>query len=149
MSAGLGARDSLRLEAGLCLYGNDIDTTTTPVEAGLMWTIGKRRRTAWDCPGADVVRDQMENGAKRVRVGLRPDGRAPARAGTEIATPDGAVIGTVTSGGFGPTLNGPCAMGYVARAHAAPGTQLHLIVRGKPLPAVVTPMPFVPSHYKR
>ena len=147
--AGLGARDSLRLEAGLCLYGNDIDTTTTPVEAGLMWTIGKRRRTAWDFPGADVVRDQMENGAKRLRVGLRPDGRAPARAGTEIAGPDGAVIGTVTSGGFGPTLGAPVAMGYVARDHAADGTQLSLIVRGKPLPARVAPMPFVPHRYVR
>jgi len=147
--AGLGARDSLRLEAGLCLYGSDIDTTTTPVEAGLVWTIGKRRRTEWNFPGADVVRDQLENGTKRLRVGLRPDGRAPARAHTDITDASGAIIGTVTSGTFGPTLGAPVAMGYVARAHAADGTAVSLTVRGKPLPARVAPMPFVPHRYVR
>lgn len=147
--AGLGARDSLRLEAGLCLYGNDIDTTTTPVEAGLMWTISKRRRAAGDFPGAAVIREQLEKGPARVRVGLRPEGRAPARAGTDIAGPDGAAVGKVTSGGFGPTLGAPLAMGYVTPDLAADGTALSLIVRGRPLPAHVAPMPFVPHRYVR
>ena len=147
--AGLGARDSLRLEAGLCLYGNDIDELTTPVEAGLTWVIGKRRRTAWDFPGATVVRDQLENGAVRYRVGIRPDGRAPARAQTDIVAGDATAAGIVTSGGFSPTLNAPIAMGYVRKDLAADGTPLHLIVRGKPLPARVVPMPFVPHRYVR
>lgn len=146
---GLGARDSLRLEAGLCLYGHDIDTTTSPIEAGLNWSIQKRRREEGGFPGAARIQRELAEGTARVRVGLKPEGRAPAREGTEIATPAGEVIGVVTSGGFGPTLNGPCAMGYVARAHSAPGTQLNLIVRGKPLPAVIAPMPFVPNGYKR
>lgn len=146
---GLGARDSLRLEAGLCLYGHDIDTTTSPIEAGLNWSLQKRRREEGGFPGAARIQRELAEGTSRVRVGLLPEGRAPAREGTEIATPEGEVIGTVTSGGFGPTLNGPCAMGYVAKAHSAPGTKLNLIVRGKPLPAVVAPMPFVPHHYKR
>lgn len=146
---GLGARDSLRLEAGLCLYGHDIDTTTSPIEAGLNWSIQKRRREEGGFPGAARIQRELAEGTARVRVGLKPEGRAPAREGTEIATPEGEVIGVVTSGGFGPTLNGPCAMGYVARAHSAPGTQLNLIVRGKPLPAVIAPMPFVPNGYKR
>ncbi len=147
--AGLGARDSLRLEAGLCLYGNDIDELTTPVEAGLMWVVGKRRRTAWDFPGATAIRDQLETGFPRLRVGLRPDGRAPARAGTEIVADDGTAAGTVTSGGFSPTLNAPIAMGYVRRDLAAEGTRLHLMVRGKPHAAVVAPLPFVPHRYIR
>lgn len=146
---GLGARDSLRLEAGLCLYGHDIDTTTSPIEAGLNWSLQKRRREEGGFPGAARIQRELAEGTSRVRVGLLPEGRAPAREGTEIATPEGEVIGTVTSGGFGPTLNGPCAMGYVAKALSAPGTKLNLIVRGKPLPAVVAPMPFVPHHYKR
>jgi aminomethyltransferase len=146
---GLGARDSLRLEAGLCLYGHDIDTTTSPIEAALNWSIQKRRREEGGFPGAARVQRELAEGVSRIRVGLKPEGRAPAREGTEIATPEGEVIGVVTSGGFGPTLNGPCAMGYVAKAHSAPGTQLNLIVRGKPLPAVVAPMPFVPNGYKR
>ncbi|CAM5770948.1 glycine cleavage system aminomethyltransferase GcvT [Bosea minatitlanensis] len=146
---GLGARDSLRLEAGLCLYGHDIDTTTSPIEAGLNWSIQKRRREEGGFPGAARIQRELAEGPPRIRVGLKPEGRAPAREGTEIATPEGEVIGTVTSGGFGPTLNGPCAMGYVVRAHSAPGTQLNLIVRGKPLPAVIAPMPFVPNGYKR
>ena len=142
--AGLGARDSLRLEAGLCLYGNDLDETTTPVEAGLTWVIGKRRKMDWDFPGGAIVRDQLDNGASRLRVGIRPDGRTPARAGTVV---EGA--GIVTSGGFSPTLNGPIAMGYVGRAAAEDGTALTLTVRGKALAATVVPMPFVPHRYAR
>ena len=113
--AGLGARDSLRLEAGLCLYGNDIDELTSPIEADLGWVIGKRRRTAWDFPGAMAIRDQLEHGTTRRRVGIRPDGRAPARALTEIVAGDGTEAGTVTSGGFSPTLSAPIAMGYVRK----------------------------------
>jgi aminomethyltransferase len=147
--AGLGARDSLRLEAGLCLYGNDIDELTSPIEADLAWVIGKRRRAAWDFPGAAAIRDQLEHGAVRHRVGIRPDGRAPARALTEIVGGDGTEAGTVTSGGFSPTLSAPIAMGYVRKDLAALGTALHLMVRGKPLPARVVPMPFVPHRYAR
>lgn len=146
---GLGARDSLRLEAGLCLYGHDIDTTTSPVEAALTWSIQKRRREEGGFPGAARIQREFAEGVGRVRIGLLPEGRAPAREGAEIATADGTIVGKVTSGGFGPTLNGPCAMGYVAREHAAPGTKLDLIVRGKPLPATVAAMPFVPNRFKR
>jgi len=146
---GLGARDSLRLEAGLCLYGHDIDTTTSPVEAGLNWSIQKRRREEGGFPGAARIQREFAEKPARIRVGLLPEGRAPAREGADIATADGTIVGKVTSGGFGPTLNGPCAMGYVAREHAAPGTKLDLIVRGKPLPATIAVMPFVPNRYKR
>lgn len=146
---GLGARDSLRLEAGLCLYGHDIDTTTTPVEAGLLWSIQKRRRTEGGFPGAQIVQAQIAGGAPRRRVGLLPEGRQPAREGCEITDASGAVIGKVTSGGFGPTLNGALAMGYVDAAHAAPGTQVALMVRGKALSARVAAMPFVPHRYHR
>jgi aminomethyltransferase len=146
---GLGARDSLRLEAGLCLYGHDIDTTTSPVEAALNWSIQKRRREEGGFPGAARIQREFAEGVSRVRVGLLPEGRAPAREGADIATADGTIVGKVTSGGFGPTLNGPCAMGYVAKAHSAPGTKLDLIVRGKPLPATIAAMPFVPNRYKR
>jgi aminomethyltransferase len=148
--AGLGARDSLRLEAGLCLYGNDIDELTSPVEAGLTWVIGKRRREAWDFPGAAVIRDQLEaNAPTRLRVGIRPEGRAPARALADIVAGDGTAAGVVTSGGFSPTLNAPIAMGYVRRDLAAAGTSLSVVVRGKPLPAAVAPLPFVPHRYAR
>ena len=147
--AGLGARDSLRLEAGLCLYGADIDTTTTPIEAGLGWTIGKRRRAAWDFPGGETIRSQNDNGAARLRVGIRPEGRAPARAGTPLLDQSGAEIGRVTSGCFAPSLDAPIAMGYVASAFAADGTKLAALVRGKALPAAVAPMPFVPHRYLR
>ncbi len=148
--AGLGARDSLRLEAGLCLYGNDIDELTTPVEAGLAWVIGKRRREAWDFPGAAVIRDQLEsNTVTRLRVGIRPEGRAPARALADIVACDGTEAGVVTSGGFSPTLNAPIAMGYVRRDLAADGTRLSVVVRSKNLPAVVAPLPFVPHRYVR
>ena len=149
MPAGLGARDSLRLEAGLCLYGNDIDETTNPIEAALTWTIGKRRRAEWNFLGAAPVRAMLEAKAPRLRVGILPDGRAPARAGTEIAAPDGTIIGQITSGGFGPSLGAPCAMGYVRRDFAAIGTELALIVRGKAMPARVAAMPFVPHQYIR
>ncbi|WP_027284973.1 glycine cleavage system aminomethyltransferase GcvT [Rubritepida flocculans] len=148
MPAGLGARDSLRLEAGLCLYGNDLDETTNPVEAALTWSIGKRRRMAWDFRGAEAVREALDKGPPRLRVGIRPEGRQPARAHTEIRA-GGAKIGEVTSGGFGPSVNGPVAMGYVARDHAADGAPLDLIVRDKALPARVAPLPFHPHRYAR
>jgi aminomethyltransferase len=147
--AGLGARDSLRLEAGLCLYGNDIDETTTPIEAGLTWVIGKRRKMEWDFPGGPAIRDQLDNGPARQRVGIRPDGRAPARAGTVVLDSSGAEAGIVTSGGFSPTLNAPVAMGYVRRDLSDDGTALTLMVRGKPLPATVVALPFVPHRYAR
>ncbi|HEV2566838.1 MAG TPA: glycine cleavage system aminomethyltransferase GcvT [Microvirga sp.] len=146
---GLGARDSLRLEAGLCLYGHDIDTTTSPIEAGLIWSIQKRRREEGGFPGAERIQREIRDGTARVRVGIKPEGRAPAREGTVITTPDGREVGIVTSGGFGPTVNGPVAMGYVAKDVSATGTDLHLIVRGKPLPAKVAAMPFAPHRYKR
>jgi aminomethyltransferase len=146
---GLGARDSLRLEAGLCLYGHDIDTTTSPIEAGLIWSIQKRRREGGGFPGAERVQREIKDGAARVRVGIKPEGRAPAREGSIITMPDGREVGIVTSGGFGPTVNGPVAMGYVTTDVSAVGTDLHLIVRGKPLPAKVAAMPFAPHRYKR
>jgi len=148
MPIGLGARDSLRLEAGLCLYGNDLDEGTSPVEANLVWSMGKRRRMEWNFRGADVVRDHLDNGVRRLRVGIRPEGRQPARGHTPIQR-DGAVIGEVTSGGFGPSIGSPVAMGYVARDAAADGTALDLIVRDKPLAARVMPMPFHPHRYAR
>ncbi len=144
---GLGARDSLRLEAGLCLYGHDIDATTTPIEAGLAWSIQKRRRNEGGFPGEARIRDELANGPSRTRVGLVPEGRAPAREGTEIRATDGSAIGAVTSGGFGPTVGGPIAMGYVNRRFAEPGTPVVLVVRGKELVAKVTPMPFAPHRY--
>ena len=147
--AGLGARDSLRLEAGLCLYGNDIDELTTPVEAGLAWAVAKRRRQARDFPGAVAICDQLAHGPTRLRVGIRPEGRAPARSDTAIVAPDGTGAGTITSGGFGPSVGGPVAMGYVRRDLAAPGQELSLLVRGKQLPARVTALPFVPHRYVR
>jgi aminomethyltransferase len=146
---GLGARDSLRLEGGLCLYGHDIDTTTSPIEAGLAWSIQKRRRIEGGFPGAARIQRELAEGPARRRVGLLPEGRAPAREGTEIRTRDGALIGTVTSGGFGPTLNAPIAMGYIDAAHAALDTPVDLIVRGKPLPARVAALPFVPNRFVR
>ncbi len=147
--AGLGARDSLRLEAGLCLYGHDIDLTTTPVEASLAWSIGKSRRAEGGFPGADTILDQLRNGTARRRVGLRLEGRAPAREGAEISSADGTPVGRVTSGGFGPTVGGPVAMGYVAAGHAAPGTPLTLSVRGRALPARTACLPFIAPGYRR
>jgi aminomethyltransferase len=146
---GLGARDTLRLEAGLCLYGHDIDETTTPVEADLSWTIAKHRRAEGGFPGAARVLRQLALGPSRRRVGIRPDGRAPAREGTRVLDPAGDLVGRVTSGGFGPSLGGPIAMGYVAAAHAAAGSALTLIVRDTPRPAHVAPLPFVPTRYYR
>jgi aminomethyltransferase len=147
--AGLAARDTLRLAAGLCLYGNDIDETTTPVEAALTWTIGKRRRLALDFPGAAVIGAQLAEGASRLRVGLRPEGRAPARAHTEIVDADGAVVGHVTSGGFAPSLGAPISMGYVRRDLATDSTALGLMVRGQRHAARVVKMPFVPHNFVR
>ncbi len=146
---GLGARDSLRLEAGLCLYGHDIDETTDPVEADLLWSIGKRRKEAKDFPAAGKIMDRIANGAPRKRVGIRPEGRAPAREAAEIVDKNGRIIGRITSGGFGPSVNAPVAMGYVESAFAADGTDVDLMVRGKAMPANVAPMPFVPHRYKR
>jgi aminomethyltransferase len=146
---GLGARDSLRLEAGLCLYGHDIDTTTSPVEAGLAWSIQQRRRIEGGFPGAKRIQKELAEGPARRRVGIRPEGRAPAREGAEIQSASGAPIGTVTSGGFGPSVNGPIAMGYVASGHASPGTRVQLVVRGKPLAATIVALPFVPHRYLR
>jgi aminomethyltransferase len=152
---GLGARDSLRLEAGLCLYGHDIDTTTSPVEGALEWSIQKSRRIggvrAGGFPGADLILAQLEQGAPRRRVGLKPEGRAPVREGAQLfadATSTEA-IGKVTSGGFGPSLNAPVAMGYLPASHAALGTTVFAEVRGQRLPLQLAPMPFVPNTYKR
>jgi aminomethyltransferase len=152
---GLGARDSLRLEAGLCLYGNDIDTTTTPVEAGLSWAIQKARRTggarAGGFPGARVILEQLNQGASRQRVGLQPTGRAPMRQGVQLFATDqgGEAIGQVTSGGFGPTVQTPVAMGYVPSTHAEIGTTLWGEVRGKRMAVTVTALPFTPAGFKR
>lgn len=146
---GLGARDSLRLEAGLCLYGHELDETTSPIEAGLLWSIQKRRRAEGGFPGAARIQQEIATGARRLRVGIKPEGRAPAREGTEILSAGGEKIGTITSGGFGPTVNGPVAMGYVATAHAKPGTKVQLVVRGKPMPAEVVAMPFAPHRYAK
>jgi aminomethyltransferase len=146
---GLGARDSLRLEAGLCLYGHDIDETTTPIEARLAWTIGKRRRAEGGFPGAAVVLRQLAEGAARIRVGIRPDGRAPAREDTPVVNNAGERIGRVTSGGFGPSVGGPIAMGYVDRRHGGEGTALALLVRGTGRSARIVRLPFVPHRYHR
>jgi glycine cleavage system T protein (aminomethyltransferase) len=150
---GLGARDSLRLEAGLCLYGHDLNRNTTPVEAGLTWTIAKVRRSggerAGGFPGEERIFEQLADGACRRLVGLRPRGRAPVRAGAELVDADGASIGSVTSGGFGPTVGGPVAMGYVASAHRRPGTVVQAVVRGRQLPAEVVAFPFVERRYYR
>jgi aminomethyltransferase len=146
---GLGARDSLRLEAGLCLNGHDIDRTTGPVEAGLLWSISKRRREAGGFFGYEHVKRAIDHVPSRLRTGFLLEGKAPARQGSEIVTLAGQTIGRITSGGFAPSLGRPVAMGYVDTAHAAPGTQVCLIVRGKPLAAKIVPMPFVPHRYFR
>ena len=149
MPIGLGARDSLRLEAGLCLYGHDLTEEIDPVTAALTWSIGKRRRETRDFPAAVQILELLANGPRVKRVGIRPEGRAPAREGAEIADKSGRVIGRVTSGGFGPSANAPVAMGYVETAFAREGTEIDLMVRGKALPARVASMPFVPHRYKR
>ncbi|MBX2880818.1 MAG: glycine cleavage system aminomethyltransferase GcvT [Granulosicoccus sp.] len=149
LPAGLGARDSLRLEAGLCLYGNDIDVNTSPVEASLSWAIPKRRREAGGFAGADIICKQLSDGADRFLVGIRPQSRVPARQGAPICDEAGSLIGEVTSGGFGPTVGAPVAMGYVKADHTEPGTKILLSIRGKSHPALVEKMPFVPQRYKR
>lgn len=152
---GLGARDSLRLEGGLCLYGHDIDTTTSPVEASLAWAIQKVRRTggerAGGFPGAERVLGELNEGAARQRVGLRPQGRAPMREGTVLFSDETSAepIGKITSGGFGPTIQGPMSMGYVTSDHSAAGSTVYAELRGKRQPATVTPMPFTPANFKR
>ena len=152
---GLGARDSLRLEAGLCLYGNDIDTTKTPVEAALEWAMQKARRSggvrAGGFPGAERILSELDRGASRRRVGLQPEGKAPVRGHTKLyADETGASeLGEVTSGGFGPTVEGPVAMGYLPSSHAANGTTVYAEVRGKYLPVTVTALPFITPTYKR
>jgi aminomethyltransferase len=152
---GLGARDSLRLEAGLCLYGHDLDTATTPVEGALEWSMQKSRRSggarAGGYLGAETILSQLASGASRRRVGLKPEGRAPVREGAPLFADQASSeqIGTVTSGGFGPSLNAPVAMGYVPAALATNGTQLFAEVRGQRLPLRVAATPFVPNTYKR
>jgi aminomethyltransferase len=152
---GLGARDSLRLEAGLCLYGNDIDAQTSPVEASLNWAIQKVRRAdgerAGGYPGAEMVQKAFEDGVARKRVGLAPEGRAPMREGTQLydAETGGRLVGSVTSGSFGPTVGGPVAMGYVGSEYASVDTALWGEVRGKRLPVRVAKLPFVAANFKR
>lgn len=145
---GLGARDSLRLEAGLCLYGHDMDEGRTPVEAALTWAIAKTRRERADFPGAAKILKQIAEGASVKRVGIRPHDRAPAREGAEIAV-NGEIVGVVTSGGFGPTVGAPVAMGYVRSDLAKPGTALDLMVRDKARPAEIVSMPFAPHRFYR
>jgi aminomethyltransferase len=152
---GLGARDSLRLEAGLCLYGHDLDPTTTPVAGGLLWAIQKVRRAdgarAGGFPGAGKILAEIATGAPSVRVGLKPEGRAPMREGVELFETEtgGEAVGRITSGGFGPTVGGPVAMGYVPAQAATPGSRLYGEVRGKRLPVDVIALPFVKQSYKR
>ena len=150
---GLGARDSLRLEAGLCLYGHDMDSATTPIEASLLWAISKVRRAdgerAGGFPGAEQIFAQQHQGVARRRVGLLPQERTPVREGAEIVDASGKVVGKVCSGGFGPTLGAPLAMGYVDLAHTALDTPLSAVVRGKNVPLKVSKMPFVAPRYYR
>ncbi len=147
--AGLGARDSLRLESGLCLYGHDLNTEIDPAEADLGWAIQKRRREEGGFPGEERILAGLSDGPSRIRVGLKVLGKAPAREGTEIQSEDGTSIGVVTSGGFAPTLQEPIAMGYVTPEFAVPGTKVTLIVRKRALEAEVATMPFVPQRYVR
>jgi glycine cleavage system T protein (aminomethyltransferase) len=152
---GLGARDSLRLEAGLCLYGSDLDATTTPVEAGLDWSIQATRRSdgrrAGGFPGAERILDQLDNAPPRRRVGLRPEGRAPVRHGAQLFADQASAeaIGTVTSGGFGPSVNAPIAMGYVPAAVASAGAPIFAELRGERVPMRLTKFPFITPKYKR
>jgi aminomethyltransferase len=146
---GLGARDSLRLEAGLCLYGHELDETISPIEAGLAWSIAKRRREEGGFMGAARVQQELHDGVSRKRVGIKPDGRAPARDGTEVLDLSGRKIGIITSGGFGPTVGGPVAMGFVESAFAAVDTKIQLLVRGQALSATIVKLPFVPNNFKR
>lgn len=145
--AGLGARDSLRLEAGLCLYGSDIDDTTTPIEAGLAWLVAKRRREARDFPGADVILNQLKNGCTKRRVGIRLSSGPPARHGVEIYSTDNEPIGEITSGCPSPSLGGNVAMGYVKESFKKLGTKINLKIRDKFFAAEIAKMPFLPSNY--
>ncbi|MFA7554642.1 MAG: glycine cleavage system aminomethyltransferase GcvT [Spongiibacteraceae bacterium] len=150
---GLGARDSLRLDVGLCLYGHDMSQATTPIEAGLLWSISKSRRQdgakAGGFSGADIILAQINNGAARKRVGFKITGRAPVREGTELVNNNDELIGTVTSGGFSPSLGTPVAMGYVTTEYATIGSKLFALLRGKKIPVEVVKMPFVPQQYLR
>ncbi|MDP9532777.1 glycine cleavage system aminomethyltransferase GcvT [Pseudomonas protegens] len=150
---GLGARDSLRLEAGLCLYGHDMNSDTTPIQASLLWAISKVRRAdgarAGGFPGAQAIFAQQQDGVSRKRVGLLPQERTPVREGAKIVDAEGNIIGSVCSGGFGPTLGGPLAMGYLDVKHSALDTPVAAIVRGKKVPMLVSKMPFVPQRYYR
>lgn len=145
---GLGARDSLRLEAGLCLYGHDLDENTTPVEANLKWAIAKRRREESSFAGADVILKQLADGTTRLRVGLRPEGKAPVREGSEIHL-NGEKIGVVTSGGFGPTADAPVALAYIDAKYAKNGTVVDAMVRGTARPCVISATPFIKQNYKK
>lgn len=145
---GLGARDSLRLEAGLSLYGHELDPTISPVEAGLKWSIQKRRRELGGFPGAVRILKELTAGPARIIVGIKPEGRQPAREGTEVFK-DGRLVGHLTSGGFGPSVGGPVALGLIESSLAEPGTALTLVVRGKELPARTVKLPFVPHRYVR
>lgn len=153
LPAGLGARDSLRLEAGLCLYGHDIDEETTPVEAGLGWVIAKKYRggniVAAEFPGAEKILGQLKNGTDKIRTGFRPESKIPVREGTEIVCNSGATVGIVTSGGFGPTAGGPVAMGYIRTEYADPATSLSVEVRGRSLNLSMVTLPFVPHRYNK
>ncbi len=150
---GLGARDSLRLEAGLCLYGHDMDTATTPIEASLTWALSKVRRAdgarSGGYPGAAIIQNQFAEGVSKKRVGLQVKEQVPVREGADIVDLNGTVVGKVTSGGFGPSVSAPVAMGYVSQAHSSVGTQLHAMVRGKPVAIEVTKTPFFPQRYYR
>lgn len=150
---GLGARDSLRLEAGLCLYGHDLDSQTTPVESSLLWALSKSRRINGErpggYPGADIIMSQIVEGVERKRVGLKPQGRMPVREGAQLLDSDDNEIGHISSGGYGPSVEGPVAMGYVNTQFATPDTQLFALVRGKQVPVTVVKLPFVQQRYYR
>jgi len=150
-AAGLGARDSLRLEAGLCLYGHDINAKTTPVEANLGWVVAKKYRGELlheaSFPGAATILGQLRDGPTIMRTGIRPEGRTPVREEAEIQNREGRIIGRITSGGYGQTTGGPVAMGYVESDYVAPDTPLNVIIRGRPHPVRVTPLPFVKHRY--
>ncbi|MEM6415147.1 MAG: glycine cleavage system aminomethyltransferase GcvT [Pseudomonadota bacterium] len=146
---GLGARDSLRLEAGLCLYGHDLDETTSPVEGNIAFAIGKRRKVEGGFPGASRIQRELEKRPSRLRVGIKPAGRAPARDGAKVVDNDGAEIGVITSGGFAPSLNAPIAMGYIDATKSAVGTKVGLLVRNRTLDAEIVPLPFITPNYFR
>lgn len=152
-AVGLGARDSLRLEAGLCLYGHDLDGETTPVESSLLWALSKTRRSdgvrPGGYPGDDIIMNQLSSGVARKRVGIRPEGRMPVREGTVLIDGEDREAGIVTSGGYGPSVEGPVAMGYVKKDYAAVGTALFALVRKKKVPVQVVKLPFVPQRYYR